>query len=512
MEFKIGDTIEYKGKQGKVTKLMEKKVGIQLDDESYKGDVMKTSVTKVAPQGSEKASTPAPAKTAEPITPATSPRLKKMATASMIGAVLGGVALGPVGAAAGAALGAAIGAKEEFQVGDAIEYKGKRGKVTKLTTAKVGIELDDESYKGDVMKTSVTKVAPQGGEKAKTTDPDATSASPRTSTSKGKGKADAPAQPAAAAPAASPRTSAKAKAKADPPAQPAVAADEASPRTTRTTAKGKAKADAPAKPAVAADEASPRTTAKGKAKASATGTTASRNLAKQLDAAAAEGVMPTVALSIHEEELADGSIETTKCNGPLFSDKKEPQPGEVHQGDLGDCYFAASLTLLSGYAPAAIRNAITEKKDAKGQRLFEVTFATFARRPAGKLPKEEARVTVTVDDTFYLLNVEEPETPELLYMNTGEGGKGTASLGGCIWPCVLEKAWAAFLAEVRSRRLALHPQPKERLTPAVEPADCPLYFRVIRQCFQLCMEIRSLSVNPSPVLMGRPRRLRRRMT
>ena len=50
----------------------------------------------------------------------------------------------------------------ELQVGDAIEYKGKPGKVTKVTDQKCGIQLDDpddkDQPKGLVNKTNCVKL------------------------------------------------------------------------------------------------------------------------------------------------------------------------------------------------------------------------------------------------------------------------------------------------------------------------------------------------------------------
>jgi len=96
---------------------------------------------------------------------------------------------------------------------------------------------------------------------------------------------------------------------------------------------------------------------------------------------------------------AEGPI---SFSGPLFGPTGQPDIDDVHQGVLGDCYFAAALILTAKYNPAEIMAAIMEvspagKGSAKAARVFHVTLKHYER---GSPPCE--LVTIEVNDRFYV--------------------------------------------------------------------------------------------------------------
>ena len=383
MEFQVGDSIEYKGKPGKVAKVGKEggqKVGIQLDDPSDKdqpkGDVMKTGVKLL------KTSVPAAA-----VTPRN--RSARAGGGAAIGMAIGAMVGGVVGASVGAVLGGAlVGSYSDLSYRD-LQKEAKERQLSATGKAdKIRQRLED----ADAGKTGSPTLAA------------AAAASPPATEVKGKAKAET--KPDAASP---PATEVKGKAKAE----------------TKPDAAG-------SRPAVA----------KGK------------SLEAKLNKAAAVCVMPalmrvptkdmkeegemTHAEAVEAKELKVDAGGATLA-GPLFGETG-PQPGEVHQGDVGDCYLAASLTLLAGYAPEALVKAVQQVPGAKGKRAFKVTFATFNRKKPGPPQKPSDSVTVVVDDTFYV----NKDAKEPLYMGTADG---VGSVKGAIWPCIFEKAWAVFIAE-----------------------------------------------------------------
>ena len=383
MEFQVGDSIEYKGKPGKVAKVGKEggqKVGIQLDDPSDKdqpkGDVMKTGVKLL------KTSVPAAA-----VTPRN--RSARAGGGAAIGMAIGAMVGGVVGASVGAVLGGAlVGSYSDLSYRD-LQKEAKERQLSATGKAdKIRQRLED----ADAGKTGSPTLAA------------AAAASPPATEVKGKAKAET--KPDAASP---PATEVKGKAKAE----------------TKPDAAG-------SRPAVA----------KGK------------SLEAKLNKAAAVCVMPalmrvptkdmkeegemTHAEAVEAKELKVDAGGATLA-GPLFGETG-PQPGEVHQGDVGDCYLAASLTLLAGYAPEALVKAVQQVPGAKGKRAFKVTFSTFNRKKPGPPQKPSDSVTVVVDDTFYV----NKDAKEPLYMGTADG---VGSVKGAIWPCIFEKAWAVFIAE-----------------------------------------------------------------
>ena len=366
-----------------------------------------------------------------------------------------------------------MGAVDDVKENDRIEavggdYKGSVGTVVKMTEQKVTVKFDGDDTPRTISKASIKKAearpTPTPLKKPSKPDPDA--AAPSSLKRLGTGAALGAVvggvlggPMGAAAGAALGATVAKGTSKYS---EYTYKNLQASAKRLNVNAVGKTEElrarveEAAAKAAPAASADSPPATdkaAKGKKKAEAP-VTPSGSLASKLDQAA-KAVMPAVTTTMgkgeegHAQEIKAKTLKVKlmACTGPLFSDGKGPQPGEVHQGDIGDCYFCASLILLSGYAPEAIRDAIVEKKGPDGSRRFEVSFRKNKVARAGKFPVVDTMVTVTVDDTFNVDVTNGDAKAEMLYIGTGLGGSGKASLTGCIWPGVMEKAWAAFLAE-----------------------------------------------------------------
>ena len=152
------------------------------------------------------------------------------------------------------------------------------------------------------------------------------------------------------------------------------------------TAKAPA-ATTPSRPAAAAADVvdTEKVTVKKKAAAAPTLSSVRKALDKELGDAV-EVVMP---LPMDEHMTSAGKPKAgyapTAFSGPLFSSPlggNEPTPlcTDVHQGDVGNCYFAAALALLAAFDPQAIRRAVAERAAGDGRskpRTFDVTFATY---------------------------------------------------------------------------------------------------------------------------------------
>jgi Calpain family cysteine protease len=98
-----------------------------------------------------------------------------------------------------------------------------------------------------------------------------------------------------------------------------------------------------------------------------------------------------------------------------------PEPGDVRQGDLGDCYFLASLAAVANAKPSLITGMITDK----GSGTFEVRFY---KDTAWVGKTFEAR-TVTVTATF------PKEGDDWIYAKPS---------GNKFWVMLIEKAWGKF--------------------------------------------------------------------
>jgi hypothetical protein len=104
---------------------------------------------------------------------------------------------------------------------------------------------------------------------------------------------------------------------------------------------------------------------------------------------------------------------------PLFPDKVGPVPGDVRQGQVGDCWFGVSLSGLARVNPDRIKQSVVDLGDG--------TYACVFRTPEG--------------DQFYRVDGDLPVdgNGKLLYLDTGKDG--------AIWVAVLEKAFAFARAE-----------------------------------------------------------------
>lgn len=65
---------------------------------------------------------------------------------------------------------------------------------------------------------------------------------------------------------------------------------------------------------------------------------------------------------------ADGAARVSTYTGPLFRD--DPSPGDVQQGQLGDCYVAAGLASIAQVNPQAIRELIKPGPDGSAIVTF----------------------------------------------------------------------------------------------------------------------------------------------
>lgn len=242
------------------------------------------------------------------------------------------------------------------------------------------------------------------------------------------------------------------------------------------------------------------------------------------------GVMPLPCQVLYDGEHKDAA--TRSFSGKLFR-RNRPLLDDVHQGDVGNCYFAAALSLIAAFDKPSIVGAIelVPPTATGGARLFHVTFGVPVRGKVGR------KVTVTVDDRFYMdtngveeykakgddtkekekevlealgrergleelaakakgIDTEEvdpdkwdvktrdwappkgtkadvvkalqndrcPPLDEPLYLNTGD-----KTAFGCVWPMVLEKAWAVFLPKVTDGLLKLKAAPCYDYTSADNP-------------------------------------------
>lgn len=97
---------------------------------------------------------------------------------------------------------------------------------------------------------------------------------------------------------------------------------------------------------------------------------------------------------------------------------------DVGQGDLGDCYFLASLAAVAKVAPATIRTAVVDHGDG----TYSVTFH---QRSHGRV----APITQRVDTRFPANR----EGHQVFGRGLRDGPNGQE-----LWPAVFEKAFAAW--------------------------------------------------------------------
>lgn len=114
-------------------------------------------------------------------------------------------------------------------------------------------------------------------------------------------------------------------------------------------------------------------------------------------------------------------------SAPLFGPRNTPEPDEVNQGDLGDCYFLGPLMSLAASSPDYIKHMITQNSD----NTFTVTF-----------PKAPLELPITVS---------RPTAAELGVFN--------ASIES-VWAGVLEKAYGEYIGRHKPHTA---PEPIENL-------------------------------------------------
>jgi hypothetical protein len=106
-------------------------------------------------------------------------------------------------------------------------------------------------------------------------------------------------------------------------------------------------------------------------------------------------------------------------------------PGDVNQGQLADCHLFAALAAVAGTQAgrALLRNAIVENKNRNGD-VVSYTVTLHANQPGRFGMATFRKVAVTVDGPYVVGHA----WPRL-----------DGTLGGEIWPLVMEKAYAKYL-------------------------------------------------------------------
>ncbi|MDP2342072.1 MAG: C2 family cysteine protease [Deltaproteobacteria bacterium] len=131
--------------------------------------------------------------------------------------------------------------------------------------------------------------------------------------------------------------------------------------------------------------------------------------------------------TMHKDELKpDGTAmyPLKRYNGPLFLDGVKSS--DVRQGAIGDCFFPSAVAAVAHQNPKAIENAITETRNAAGEREFNVKF--YSR--SGRME------IVTVDADLYTRSWGGP-----IY-GTTTGTNDAAKME--LWFPILEKAYAKW--------------------------------------------------------------------
>ena len=171
------------------------------------------------------------------------------------------------------------------------------------------------------------------------------------------------------------------------------------------------------------------------------------------------GVIDVQSLPICHRYGGAGSVAAVRaarqrdaCRTVPLIPRAAPHTTQVHQGCLGNCYFAAALSLLARFGREALYGCIQEhaRDEERGTgRCFTVTFKHV--RGSQRVKRGRAikcrDVRVRVDDWFWVSADDgasgcpsggthnEPNAP--LFMKTAN-----CKLHGAIWPMVMEKAYA----------------------------------------------------------------------
>jgi hypothetical protein len=117
--------------------------------------------------------------------------------------------------------------------------------------------------------------------------------------------------------------------------------------------------------------------------------------------------------------------------GTLYGPNNRPEPTDIQQGDLGDCYFLSSLGAIAERMPQAIESMI----QFDGNGIYTVRFYN------GTTPDY-----VTVDSEF-------PVNKNGLFIYADYGLAGVSPVN-VFWPAIIEKAYAQLSAEGWSRSYA----------------------------------------------------------
>ena len=131
--------------------------------------------------------------------------------------------------------------------------------------------------------------------------------------------------------------------------------------------------------------------------------------------------------TMHKDEIKpDGTAmyPLKRYNGPLFL--VGVKSSDVRQGAIGDCFFPSAVAAIAHQNPKAIENAITETRNAAGEREFNVKF--YSR--TGRMEM------VTVDADLYTRSWGGP----IYGTTTGQNDPAKMEL----WFPILEKAYAKW--------------------------------------------------------------------
>jgi hypothetical protein len=100
---------------------------------------------------------------------------------------------------------------------------------------------------------------------------------------------------------------------------------------------------------------------------------------------------------------------------PLFG-KGGPNINDIHQGDVGDCWFLGTLAEVAWRDPSLIRQDITERADGTYDVYFHTSTGTVDEHVDGWIPVNQYH--------------------KLEYAQLGQGN--------CVWVAIMEKALAYF--------------------------------------------------------------------
>ncbi|HEX4125055.1 MAG TPA: C2 family cysteine protease [Tepidisphaeraceae bacterium] len=125
---------------------------------------------------------------------------------------------------------------------------------------------------------------------------------------------------------------------------------------------------------------------------------------------------PTEPTALPEPAVTGGNFHYQSFSSdPLFA-AGGPSENDINQGDIGDCYFLATLSAVAKTDPNLIKNSITELSNGD----FEVAFH-----------RNGQTVDEVVDNALPVAG-----NGNLAYAQLGQGN--------CLWVAIMEKAFCAF--------------------------------------------------------------------